>query len=102
MLQREKGENIYKCLICGGTEKSVGVLLKAHIRAHSKGGTQYFPLCRSCYSKFDKQKAALAELKKLGIRKEVYAYFKLRRRAKKSDALLIELAKLLKESEKEE
>ncbi len=99
---RKKEKPIYKCLICGGTRESVGPLVKAYIRAYSKGGTKYFPLCRPCYSKFDKQKVALAELKKLGIREEVYAYFKLKRSANKNDTLRIELEKMLRESGKEQ
>jgi len=35
-----------KCVVCGRSEKSVGVLEKAHIKAHSKGGTQVVPMCR--------------------------------------------------------
>ncbi|GAI60185.1 unnamed protein product [marine sediment metagenome] len=67
---KKRGGN--KCLMCGRTEKSAGVLDKAHIKAHSKGGTQYFPLCPTCHRKFDSGKATASDLKKLGISKEVY------------------------------
>ncbi|MFC2060829.1 hypothetical protein ACFLTZ_07110, partial [Chloroflexota bacterium] len=65
---KKQGGN--KCLMCGRTEKSAGVLEKAHIKAHSKGGTQYFPLCPTYHRKFDIGKATATELKKPGISKE--------------------------------
>lgn len=72
-----------KCLMCGRTEKSAGVLDKAHIKAHSKGGTQYFPLCPTCHRKFDSGKATASDLKKLGITKGDYARLRPKRPKKK-------------------
>jgi len=76
-----------KCLMCGRTEKSVGVLVKAHVKARSRGGTQYFPLCRNCHGKFDDGKATATELKRLGISKEIYARLKPKKPKKKEDKL---------------
>jgi len=76
-----------KCLMCGRTEKSAGVLEKAHMKAHSKGGTQYFPLCPTCHRKFDSGKATASELKNLGISKEAYAQLRPKKPKKKSDSL---------------
>ena len=56
-----------KCVICGITEKKIGVLDKAHIKANSRSGSQYFPLCPNCHRRFDKGLLTLAELKKLKI-----------------------------------
>ena len=75
-----------KCLMCGRTEKSAGVLEKAHIKAHSKGGTQYFPLCPTCHRKLDTGKATATELKRLGISKEVYTRLR-PKKAKKETGL---------------
>lgn len=61
-----------KCLICRQTEKKVGQLEKAHFKAHSRGGTQFVPLCPSCHKKFDKGLCNQTELKKLGLDKEQY------------------------------
>ena len=44
---------------------------KAHIKAHSKGGTQYFPLGPTCHHKLDIGKETATELNKLGISKEI-------------------------------
>ena len=74
-----------KCLMCGRTEKSAGVLDKAHIKAHSKGGTQYFPLCPTCHRKFDSGKATASDLKKLGISKENYARLRPKKTKQKKD-----------------
>ena len=61
-----------KCVICGQTEKKVGILEKAHIKAHSRGGTQYVPLCPTCHKKYDKGLCTQAELKKLGLTPDKY------------------------------
>jgi len=75
-----------KCLMCGRTEKSAGVLEKAHIKAHSKGGTQYFPLCPTCHRKLDSGKATTTELNKLGISKAVYTRIKPKKTKQKKDS----------------
>jgi len=74
-----------RCLMCGRTEKSAGVLEKAHIKAYSKGGTQYFPLCPTCHRKLDSGKATASELKKLGISKGAYARLRPKKPKKKAD-----------------
>ena len=61
------------CFICARSEKQVGLLIKAHIKPHSKGGTQFFPLCPNCHTKYDKGLMTVTELKKLGLTKEGYA-----------------------------
>ena len=72
-----------KCLMCGRTEKSAGVLEKAHIKAHSKGGTQYFPLCPTCHTKYDKGLMTVTELRKLGLTKQSYTRLKPKKPKKK-------------------
>ena len=74
-----------KCLMCGRTEKSAGILEKAHIKAHSKGGTQYFPLCPTCHRKLDGGKATATELKKIGISQEVYNRLRPTKTKRKTD-----------------
>lgn len=76
-----------KCLMCGRTEKTVGILEKAHIKAHRAGGTQYFPLCKVCHYKFDHDKATPVQLKRIGITQETYARLKPRQVKKKRDEL---------------
>lgn len=61
-----------KCIICGKTEKSVGTLEKAHLRAHSKGGSQVVPMCPTCHKKYDKGQLTSNQLKKLGLDKASY------------------------------
>lgn len=57
-----------KCLLCERTEKEVGILVQAHIKAFSRGGSdQRIPLCLNDHYKFDHHLLTLAELKKLGI-----------------------------------
>jgi hypothetical protein len=61
-----------KCVLCGKTEKAVGELQKAHIKAASKGGTQVLPMCPTCHRKFDTGKLTDTELKKLGLTRAKY------------------------------
>ncbi|MEE8469774.1 MAG: hypothetical protein V3S51_00415 [Dehalococcoidia bacterium] len=58
-----------KCVLCGQTEKRVGGLEKAHIKAHSRDGTQYVPMCANCHKKYDRNLLTDPELKKLGLTK---------------------------------
>ena len=61
-----------KCVLCGKSEKAVGELQKAHIKAASKGGSQVLPMCPTCHRKFDTGKVTDAELKKLGLTRTKY------------------------------
>ena len=61
-----------KCLMCGTPDRGGRLLEKAHLKAKSKGGTQYVPLCPTCHTNFDKGLATDAELKKLGLSRAVY------------------------------
>ncbi len=79
--RKKQGGN--KCLICGITEKKAGVLRKAHIKAHSRGGTQYFPLCSNCHYKYDNGLLTATELKNLGLTKEEYASLRPKKLKKK-------------------
>ena len=45
-----------KCVICGKTEKQVGILEKAHIKAKSRGGSQYLPMCATHHTITPKKK----------------------------------------------
>jgi hypothetical protein len=56
-----------KCVICGKTEKVVGKLQRAHLKAKSKGGTQVVPMCANDHSKYDNNLLTKTQLKKLGI-----------------------------------
>jgi predicted restriction endonuclease len=59
-----------KCVICGKTEKSVGILEQAHIRARSKGGSSVLPMCPTCHKKFDRDLLTATQLKKIGLDKK--------------------------------
>ena len=78
-----------RCLICGETEKKVGILRRVHLRAHSRGGTQYVPLCSNCHYKYDSGKLSVTELKKLGITKADYERFRPKRKTPKEKGLII-------------
>lgn len=60
---------IYKnrCVICGKTEKQVGILEKAHIKARSRGGSQVIPMCPTHHKMYDQDKLSATDLKKIGL-----------------------------------
>jgi len=57
----------YKCVVCKTTEKFVGKLEKAHLKARSKGGSQLLPMCPNCHQRFDMKLFKPAECKKIGV-----------------------------------
>ena len=61
-----------KCLMCGTPDRGGKLLEKAHLKARSKGGTQYVPLCPTCHTNFDNGLATDAELNKLGLSRSDY------------------------------
>lgn len=61
-----------KCVVCGKSEKSVEVLEKAHLKAHSKGGSQVVPMCPTCHKKYDRGLLTEKQLKKLRIDPKKY------------------------------
>lgn len=68
-----KASHKNRCVICGQTEKSVGVLVKAHIRASSRGGSQVLPMCPTHHTMYDSDKLTAAQLKKIGLTKKTSA-----------------------------
>jgi heterodisulfide reductase subunit B len=76
-----------KCKVCGATEKEVGKLEMAHLKAHSKGGNLVVPMCPNCHSRYDNGLMKAPELKKLGLTAEKYkAYRPKKRKAKPKNA----------------
>lgn len=61
-----------KCVICGETDKQCGGLIKAHIKAHSRGGGERVPMCSNCHKKYDDGKLTATQLKKIGLTPETY------------------------------
>jgi len=61
-----------KCVLCGKTEKTVGKIVKAHIKAASKGGSQVIPMCSNCHTKYDNGLLTDSQLKKLGLTRAQY------------------------------
>lgn len=61
------------CIICGRTEKSVGTLEQAHLKAKSRGGTQVVPMCSNHHGMYDQGKFTDAQLEKVGLTREQYA-----------------------------
>jgi predicted restriction endonuclease len=55
-----------KCIICGKTERQVGILEQVHIKARSQGGTQVVPMCPTHHKMYDQNKLSATQLKKLG------------------------------------
>ena len=56
-----------KCAVCKITEKKVGKLEKAHLKARSKGGSQLLPMCPNCHQRFDMILLTSAECKRIGV-----------------------------------
>ena len=54
------------------TEKTVGKLERAHIKASSKRGRVEIPMCPTCHAKYDDGKLTDTQLKKLGLTREQY------------------------------
>ena len=73
VIKRQYG---FKCALCGRTETTVSILEKAHIKAFSKGGFQYMPMCRNCHWKYDHNDLTDIELGKLGLTRETYDRFR--------------------------
>ena len=61
-----------KCVICGKTNKQVGGLEKAHVRAHAKGGSQMVPMCAICHKKYDSGLLTATQLRKIGLTQQEY------------------------------
>jgi predicted restriction endonuclease len=57
----------HKCAVCGESEKKLGSLDKAHLKARSKGGSQVLPMCPNCHQRFDKALLSPSECKKIGV-----------------------------------
>ena len=56
-----------RCVICGKTEKQIGILEKAHIKARSRGGTQVLPMCPTHHKMYDQNKLSATQLKRIGL-----------------------------------
>lgn len=56
-----------KCCVCGQTEKKLGSLDKAHLKARSKGGSQLVPMCPNCHQRYDKKLLNKREAQKIGL-----------------------------------
>ena len=61
-----------KCVICGKSDKQVGGLDKAHIKAHSRGGSEVVPMCAICHKKYDNGLLSVTQLKKIGVTPTAY------------------------------
>jgi predicted restriction endonuclease len=74
-----------KCIVCGRTEKSVGVLEKAHIKAASKGGSIVVPMCPTHHKMYDSGKLTDSQLKKIGLTREKYDKLRPKKKKTKKD-----------------
>jgi hypothetical protein len=61
-----------KCAICGEPDTDGKTLVKAHLLAKTKNGTQVIPMCRNCHARYDAGLLTDKELKKLGMSREDY------------------------------
>lgn len=80
-----KASHKNRCVICGKTEKQVGVLEKAHIRASSKGGSQVLPMCPTHHKMYDSDKLSVAQLKKIGLTKKASARLSPRKKKREDE-----------------
>ncbi len=76
-----------RCVICRKTEKEVGVLEKAHIKAASKGGSQVLPMCPTHHKMYDTDKLSATDLKKIGLTKKTSARLSPKKGKKKDTSL---------------
>jgi len=60
-----KASHKNKCVICGKTEKHVGIPEQVHIRAPSRGGPQVLPMCPTHHKMYDQNKLSATQLKKI-------------------------------------
>jgi predicted restriction endonuclease len=82
-----KASHKNRCVICGKTEKQVGVLEKAHIRASSKGGSQVLPMCPTHHKMYDNDKLTTTQLKKIGLTKKTSARLSPRKKKKRDTGI---------------
>ena len=61
-----------KCIICNKTDKQVGGLIKAHIKARHKSGSEVIPMCSNCHKKYDDGSLSTTQLKKIGLTPQIY------------------------------
>ncbi len=87
----------YCCPICGRSEEEVGGLIKSHLKAGSKGGTQYIPLCSNDHKRFDNGKLKDSELLSIGIDPEKYHKYRSKKGVKKEKSAYEEVMKAEKE-----
>jgi len=78
-----KASHKNRCVICDKTEKEVGVLEKAHIRASSRGGSQVLPMCPTHHKMYDSNKLSVTQLKKIGLTKKSSARLSPRKKRKR-------------------
>ncbi len=74
-----------KCKICGKTEKEVGKLVMAHLKAHSKGGNLVVPMCPNCHTRYDNGLLKVTELKKLGLTAKKYKTYQPKKKKVKKE-----------------
>jgi len=72
-----------KCVICGRLERTVGRLVKAHVKAASRGGSIVVPMCPNCHVKYDNGLLTDKQLKKLGLAREDYDRLRPKKKKKK-------------------
>jgi predicted restriction endonuclease len=73
-----------KCVICGKTEKQVGILEQAHIKAQGKGGSQVLPMCATHHRMYDHNLLTVAQLRKIGLTKKSSARLTPRKKKKET------------------
>ena len=57
----------HRCVICGKTEKKVGLLEKVHIKEHSRIRLLILPMCANHHKMYDKDQLSNKELKKIDL-----------------------------------
>ncbi len=92
-----KASHNNRCVICGQTEKSVGVLEKAHIRASSRGGSQVLPMCPTHHKMCDSDKLTAAQLKKIGLTKKTSARLSPKKKKKEESFLITQTWRRIQE-----
>ncbi len=76
-----------RCVICRKTEREVGELQKAHIKAASKGGSQVLPMCPTHHKMYDTDKLSAIQLKRIGLTKKASARLSPKKGKKKDTGL---------------
>jgi predicted restriction endonuclease len=60
-----KASHNNRCVICGKSERRVGILEQVHIKSRWRRKTQVLPMCRTHHKMYDQNELSATQLKKI-------------------------------------